>query len=142
MLAWAQGSVCVFPQDYLDPLGVPECLMRKVQARTEATQEGTDMPGDPESAPHPLNGKSNSRASMGILSAFPKLRPVRHDAQDFPCLFTTNNKLNLPFLPLDADSAFIGENRSLSEEGSLCSTVNPHANSFLYFFVLIQNRMV
>lgn len=83
-------------------------------------------------------GKVTAELQWGILSAFPKLMPVHHDVQVFPRLFTTNNKLNLPFLPLDAESAFIGENRSLSEEGSLCFTVNPHANSFCIFLSLFS----
>ena len=55
--------------------------------------------------------------------------PVRHDTQVLPRLFTTNKKLNLPFIPLDTEIAPIGENRSLSEEGNLCVTVNAYANS-------------
>ena len=33
MLTWARGSVCVFPQDHLDPIWVSEHLVRKVQVQ-------------------------------------------------------------------------------------------------------------
>ena len=39
MLAWAQGSVCVFPQDHLDPIWVPERLVRKVQVQRNDEQD-------------------------------------------------------------------------------------------------------
>ena len=31
MLAWARGSVCIFPQDRQDPVWVPERLIRRIQ---------------------------------------------------------------------------------------------------------------
>ena len=43
MLAWARGSVCVFPQDRLDPIWVPERLVRKVQVqRNDKQDEASD----------------------------------------------------------------------------------------------------
>lgn len=57
---------------------------------------------------------------MGNLSAFPKPIPVLHDAVVFPKFFTTNKPLELPYLPYDPTRAPLGENRSLSEQGSLC----------------------
>ena len=39
VLAWARGSVCVFPQDHLDPIWVPECLVRKVQVQRNGKQD-------------------------------------------------------------------------------------------------------
>jgi hypothetical protein len=55
-----------------------------------------------------------------ILSAFPKPMPVHHDAVVFPKFFTTNKRLDLPYLPYDPTWAPLGENRSLPEQGSLC----------------------
>ena len=55
-----------------------------------------------------------------ILSAFPKPIPVHHDAIAFPKFFTTNKKLDLPYLPFDPLLLPLGENRSLQEQGSLC----------------------
>ena len=55
-----------------------------------------------------------------VLSAFPKPMPVRHDAIVFPKFFTTNKKLDLPYLPFDPLWVLLGENRSLQEQGSLC----------------------
>ena len=55
-----------------------------------------------------------------ILSTFPKPMPVRHDAIVFPKFFTTNKKLDLPYLPFDPLRVPLGENRSLQEQGSLC----------------------
>ena len=55
-----------------------------------------------------------------ILSAFPKTMPVRHDAIVFPKFFTTNKKLDLPYLPIDPLRVPLGENHSLQEQGSLC----------------------
>ena len=55
-----------------------------------------------------------------ILSAFPKPMPVCHDAVVFPKFFTTNKKLDLPYLPFDPLRVLLGENRSLQEQGSLC----------------------
>ena len=46
--------------------------------------------------------------------------PVRHDAIVFPKFFTTNKKLDLPYLPFDPLRVLLGENRSLQEQGSLC----------------------
>ena len=46
--------------------------------------------------------------------------PVRHDAIVFPKFFTTNKKLDLPYLPFDPLWVLLGENRSLQEQGSLC----------------------
>eukprot|EP00073_Rattus_norvegicus_P047811 XP_017450018.1 PREDICTED: uncharacterized protein LOC108351322 isoform X1 [Rattus norvegicus] len=55
-----------------------------------------------------------------ILSAFLKPIPARHDAVVFPKFFMTNKTLELPYLPYDPTWAPLGENRSLSEQGSLC----------------------
>jgi hypothetical protein len=55
-----------------------------------------------------------------ILSAFPKPMPVHHDAVVFPKFFTTNKKLDLPYLPFDPLRVPLGENLSLQEQGSLC----------------------
>lgn len=55
--------------------------------------------------------------------------PVSHDAQVFPHFFTTNKRLYLPFLLLDAELAPIRENRSLGEEGMLCFTLKLDLNS-------------
>jgi hypothetical protein len=55
-----------------------------------------------------------------ILSAFPKAMPVCHDAIVFPKFFTTNKKLDLPYLPFDPLRVPLGENCSLQEQGSLC----------------------
>lgn len=55
--------------------------------------------------------------------------PVSHDALVFPYLFTTNKRLYLPFLLLDAELAPIRENRSLGEEGMLCFTLKLDLNS-------------
>ena len=38
VLAWARGSVCVFPQDRQDLLWVPERLTRKCNKNEDATQ--------------------------------------------------------------------------------------------------------
>ena len=65
VLAWARGAVCVFPQDHLDPIWVPERLVRKVQVQTEAEKDVTDMSGDPVPVPHPLNGESDGGAAVG-----------------------------------------------------------------------------
>jgi hypothetical protein len=59
-----------------------------------------------------------------ILSIFPKLMPVRHDAVVFPKFFTTNKTVDLPYLPYDPTQAPLGENRSLLEQGSLCFQIN------------------
>ncbi|XP_036056879.1 uncharacterized protein LOC118592184 [Onychomys torridus] len=66
---------------------------------------------------------------MGDPIGFPKPMPIRHDAQVFPRLFATNQKLNPPFLPLDAELAPIGENRSFGEEGMLCFTKREQMNT-------------
>ena len=43
MLSWARGSVCVFPQNHLDPTWVPEHLVRKVQVqRNDKQDEASD----------------------------------------------------------------------------------------------------
>lgn len=61
MLTWAQGSVCVFPQDQQDPVWVPERLVRKVQHEALL-----DVPGDSED----IHG--DSRAEMGDPVNIPK----------------------------------------------------------------------
>jgi hypothetical protein len=61
-----------------------------------------------------------SEQRWAILSAFPKPMPVRHDAIVFPKFFTTNKKLDLPYLPFDPLRVPLGENRSLQEQGFLC----------------------
>lgn len=43
VLAWARGSVCVFPQDHSDPIWVPERLVRKVQQPKQQQDEGTGI---------------------------------------------------------------------------------------------------
>jgi hypothetical protein len=55
-----------------------------------------------------------------ILSAFPKPMPVCHDAIVFLKFFTTNKKLDLPYLPFDPLWVPLGENHPLQEQGSLC----------------------
>ncbi|XP_059107641.1 uncharacterized protein LOC131900446 [Peromyscus eremicus] len=63
-------------------------------------------------------GKMEPR--WGILSAYPKPMPVRHNAAVFPRFFTTSKELGLPSLPLDKQIAPLGEDRKFQEEGSLC----------------------
>lgn len=46
--------------------------------------------------------------------------PICHDAKLFPRLFSSNRSLDVPYLPLEADLAPIGENRSFNLEGTLC----------------------
>ena len=58
-----------------------------------------------------------------ILLAFPNPMPVRHDAVVFPKFFTTNKKLDLPYLPFDPLRVPLGENRCLQEQGSLFSII-------------------
>jgi hypothetical protein len=48
-----------------------------------------------------------------ILSAFPKPMPVGHHAVVFPKFFTTNKKLDLPYLSFDPLWVLLGENCSL-----------------------------
>ena len=79
VLAWAQGAVCVFPQDHLDPIWVPERLVRKVQVQTEAEKGVTDMSGILCLFLTHSMEKVMVKVQWGILSAFPKLIPVRHD---------------------------------------------------------------
>lgn len=59
---------------------------------------------------------TRSEYRWGILSAFSRPMPVRHNAAVFPRLFTTHKDLNLP---LTSDEAGIAENRSFALEGSL-----------------------
>ena len=58
------------------------------------------------------------------LSAFPKPIPVHHDAVVFPKFFTTKKTLELPYLPFDPIRVPLGENCSLSEQGSLCFQID------------------
>ena len=60
---------------------------------------------------------------------FPKPMPVRHDAILFPRLFTTDESLDLPYVPYDPEIAPLGENRSFISKGSLCFEVSTHTNS-------------
>lgn len=71
--------------------------------------------------------QSRAEQRWGILSAFPKPIPVRHNAAVFPRFFISQKMLGLPMLPLDMHVAPLGENRSFMEEGSLCFTleINP-----------------
>ena len=75
VLAWARGTVCVFPQDHLDPIWVPECLVRKVQV---AEKDVTDVSGILCLFLTHSMEKVMVELLWGILSAFPKLMPVRH----------------------------------------------------------------
>ena len=62
VLTWARGSVCVFPQDQMEPLWVPERLMRRCKNEAPdpvapvdvddptSTKDGAEM-GDPFSVP-------------------------------------------------------------------------------------------
>lgn len=83
-------------------------------------------------------GKAELR--WGILSAFPKPMPVRHDAAVFPRFFTTEKSLNLPFLTRDLDVATLGENRFLLEKGSLCFRMVPGGNSSFGDCILLTNQ--
>lgn len=59
-----------------------------------------------------------------ILFVCSKPIPVRHDAVVFPKFLTTDKTLELPYLPFDPTQAPLGENRSLSEQGSLCFQID------------------
>ena len=43
------------------------------------------------------------------MSVFRKLLPLTHSAQVFPCFFTSNTSLQLPFLPDDEGVAPVTE---------------------------------
>ncbi|XP_057355427.1 uncharacterized protein LOC130683210 [Manis pentadactyla] len=65
----------------------------------------------------------------GILSAFPKPIPVRHNAAVFPRFFTTNSSINLPYLALDTVTVPLGENRTFVTKGTLCFTTNTNCTN-------------
>lgn len=67
VLAWARGSVCVFPQDSTDPVWVPERLTRRsTPPKDEVATDESDDPVMPTSldAPSPPSG-STSCGEMG-----------------------------------------------------------------------------
>ena len=72
MLAWARDSVCVFPQNQLDPIWVPERLVRKARGQTETEEDGENTSGNDRSAPVPSRGTSDSGAAMGDPGGFPE----------------------------------------------------------------------
>ena len=59
-------------------------------------------------------------AEMGTSFCVSTTMPICHDAKLFPCLFSSNRSLDVPYLPLEADLAPKGENRSFNLEGTLC----------------------
>ena len=54
------------------------------------------------------------------MSVFPKLLPLTHSTQVFPCFFTSNTSLQLPFLPDDEGVAPVTEPLQLALQGVLC----------------------
>ena len=69
MLAWANGSVCMFPQNRTEPVWVPEWLVRHCQ------NEEADLAGDEH-----VSALMGAEPRWGILSVFPRPMPLRHDA--------------------------------------------------------------
>ena len=49
VLTWARGSVCVFPQDQMEPLWVPERLVRRCKNEAPDPVAPVDVVDDPTS---------------------------------------------------------------------------------------------
>lgn len=66
-----------------------------------------------------LSSLAMTEHRWGILTAFPRPLPVTHTAAVFPRFFTTNETLDLPYLPMDMEEANV-TSYNLDLSGSLC----------------------
>lgn len=66
-----------------------------------------------------LSSLAMTEHRWGILTAFPRPLPVTHTAAVFPRFFTTNETLDLPYLPIDLEEANV-TSYNLDLSGSLC----------------------
>lgn len=67
-----------------------------------------------------VTGYRSEELRWGIMLVFLKPLPLTHSAQVFPCFFTSNTSLQLPFLPDDEGVAPVTEPLQLALRGVLC----------------------